>query len=328
MALFTPLKKSLLVLGLITGFTASAQFNFDIGFSVGASNYLGDIGGNIMTRRDFVADMKLVQTKPTVGMFARYKLGPWFSVKSTLAWARIAGDDKLTANPARNARNLNFRNDIIELAGILQFNFYEVNDLGRSFRYQDNFVAYFGLGAGVIYHNPKAYYNGGYVALRPLRTENYDYTRLTAVVPVTGGFTFTFDKQFKVGFDISWRTTFTDYLDDVSTVYADPSMLPSQMAIDLANRTDELDYIDPAFAENFTPGSKRGDASHNDSYLTSTVEVSWAFRQRSDWEKAKYPWLHRNRGKHPSKYSGIPGARRTGYRIRGGKLVRIIRPKW
>lgn len=326
MAVFTTLRKSLIVLGLITGFTANAQYNWDIGFSLGASNYLGDIGGNVLTRRDFVADMKLVQTKPSAGVFARYKLNPWLSLKGNLSWARLAGDDKLTTNPARNARNLNFRNDVIELAGVCQFNFYDVNDLGRSFRYQDNFCAYIGLGAGVIYHNPKAYYNGEYVALRPLRTENYDYTMFTAVVPVSGGFTFTFDKQFKVGFDLSWRTTFTDYLDDVSTDYADPSLLPSQMAIELANRTDELDYIEPAFAENFTPGSKRGDASHNDSYLTSTLEISYAFMSHSDdFQRRKHQGTIK--GQRPTKIGGHH-VRRGRLVWKNGKLVRVIRLKW
>lgn len=316
----TPLKKAFVIAALSIGASLHAQYDLDAGFSLGASNYLGDMGGNILSRRDFVADMKISETGPTMSAFIRYKMGRYFSVKSNLSWVRISGDDKLSSNPGRNARNLNFRNDVVELAAVVQFAFYTINDLGRSYRHNDQFRAYIGLGAGVAYHNPKAFYQGVYIPLRPLQTENVAYSKFTGVVPVTGGFYFTFDKQYRVGFDLSWRTTFTDYLDDVSTVYADPSVLPSELAIDLANRTDELETISPSFAENFTPGSKRGDASHNDSYLTSTVEFSYAIKGRSAAERARYPWLHKRRDNHPSKYDGRPGKKHY--------KVRKIRLKW
>src|ERR1044071_4351584 len=144
MATFTPIRKLILGSLLLIGGAAQAQYNWDFGVSFGASNYLGDIGGGMLTRRDFVADMKVQETRPTVGVFARYKLGPMFSLKNNFTWARVAGDDKLTTNPARNARNLNFRNDILELASVVQYNFYQINDLGRSIHHQDNFTAYIG----------------------------------------------------------------------------------------------------------------------------------------------------------------------------------------
>lgn len=292
-----------------------AQYFWDVGFSAGASNYLGDMGGDLLSRRDFVSDMKISETRMTSGAFVRYKMNPWFSVKGNLAWARISGDDKLSDNPGRNGRNLSFRNDVVELAAQVQFHFYQIHNLGRSYRHQDNFKAYVGMGAGMIYHNPKTFYQGVYIPLRDLQTEGVKYSKVVAVVPVTGGFYFTFDKNYRIGFDLSWRTTFTDYLDDVSTVYADPAMLPSELAADLANRTDELAYVDPAFAENFAPGNKRGDASHNDSYLTSTVEFSYVIKGHSVLGKPQYPWIHRR----PTKYDG-PGKVRY--------KVRKIRPKW
>lgn len=321
----TFLRKSLLAAGIAISSIASAQYNMDAGFSLGAANYLGDMGGNVLTRRDFVADMKLQETHMGASAFLRYRFNPYFALKGSLAWAKISGDDKLSANPARNTRNLNFTNEVIELSAQGQFIFYTVNDLGRSFRHQDNFRAYIGLGAGVAYHNPKTTYNGEEVELRPLTTEGVDYSRFTAVVPATGGFYFTFDKQYRIGFDLTWRTTFTDYLDDVSTRYADPATLPNALSVELANRTDELTGVTPAFAENFTPGNKRGDAQHNDSYVTSSVEFSYAFMSHSnDFSKRRYHWLFKNRNQHPTKYNG-----RTGKLVwRGGKLVRVIRPKW
>lgn len=322
---FTTLRKTLVIACVLIASAASAQYNWDIGFSVGAANYLGDMGGGMLTRRDFVADMKIAETRPAVGGFVRYKVNRYLSVKTNLTWIRISGDDKLSSNPARNARNLNFRNDVVELASQAQFCFYDIYDLGRSFRHRDNFRAFVGLGVGVAYHNPKASYNGEYVALRPLTTEGESYSKVTAVIPATGGFYFTLD-QYRIGFDLTWRTTFTDYLDDVSTTYADPSVLPNQLAVDLANRTDELPSVSPAFAENFSPGNKRGDASHNDSYLTSSVEFSYAFMSHSDnFHKKKHQQTVKGQG--PSKFGGNK-IRRGRLVWRNGKLVRIIRPKW
>lgn len=320
MTLFTPIRKTLLVAGIVIGSAVHAQYNFDAGFSLGGANYLGDMGGGALTRRDFVADMKMSQTQPTTSVFVRYKMSPFLAIKSTLSWVRISGDDKLSTNPGRNARNLNFRNDIYELSAQAQFIFYDLNDLGRSHGHQDNFRAFIGLGAGIMYHSPKTLYNGEYVALRPLMTEGEAYSKFVAVIPATGGFYFTLDKKYRIGFDLTWRTTFSDYLDDVSTTYADPSALPNSLAVELANRTDELSYISPAFAENFTPGNKRGDAKHNDSYLTSSVEFSYAFMGHSAAEKGIYKWLQR-RQRHPSKFDGVPGHRRH-------HKVRKIRLKW
>ena len=101
-----------LILSLCFIYNISAQRRLDYGFSVGVSNYLGDIGGKEKTRRDFVADMKMAKTRWNVGGFVRQKWKPKVSLKLAFDYLRIEGDDKLSSNPARNARNLNFRNDM------------------------------------------------------------------------------------------------------------------------------------------------------------------------------------------------------------------------
>ncbi|HEU4716262.1 MAG TPA: DUF6089 family protein [Bacteroidia bacterium] len=295
----TPFVKTALLASslFLLPFIAHAQYYWDIGISTGASNYLGDMGGKQLTRRDFVSDMKMSQTHMTTTGLVRYKVNPFFSVKADIGWARISGDDRLSSNPGRNGRNLSFRNDLFEAAAQAQFCFYEINDLGRTFKHKNSFRAYVGLGAGMVYNNPKALYNGNYVALRPLMTEGKRYTAVTGIIPASMGFYFTMNKQWRIGWDFTWRTTFTDYLDDVSTVYADPSTLSSATAAALANRTHEKTNIDPAFAENFTPGSKRGDPTHNDSYLTTSIDLSYVMRTKSDWEKQHATWLHNRPGK-------------------------------
>src|SRR5688572_13870032 len=80
---------------------AFPQFKWDFGGSVGASNYLGEIGGKELTRRDFVADLKFSQTHFAGSAFARYKVHPNISLKGEFSYGRISGKDNLSTNPGR-----------------------------------------------------------------------------------------------------------------------------------------------------------------------------------------------------------------------------------
>lgn len=314
------MKKLVLFIVLLAGpILSKAQYKWDFGGGFGAANFLGEMGGDELTRRDFIADLKLNQTRTSVNGFARMKLSPMFSLKGGLTWAIVRGADSLSSNPPRHYRNLNFKNNLIEAAVECQWFFYEINDLGHTYRYKDNFRAYIGLGAGAVYHNPKAYYQGDWVALRPLTTEGVSYTKITMVIPASAGFYFTINKKYRIGWSLTWRTTFSDYLDDASTFYADPAILPSALAVALADRTDHAaadafgaangygtgfgnnfgysTYVDGDGVQRF---NKRGDPSHNDSYLTSQVEFSYVLRGKSAIYKSKYGNIFKGnkRGKH------------------------------
>lgn len=272
-----------------------SQYNWDFGVHVGGSNYLGEMGGKAGTRKNFISDIKLSKTQFAVGGFARYKFTPLLSAKLGLNWNRIAGADKLSTNPGRVGRNLSFRNDLIELELQAQVFFYEIPDLGHTYRYRNDFKMYAFAGVAGFYNNPKAEYNGKYVALRPLQTEGRKYKPVSMAIPLGIGLLFTLNKRHRIGWEFNWRTTFTDYLDDVSTVYADPATLTSAEAQALANRRDELGDIEGIPASNNYgydyvkgEGMKRGDPSHKDSYLTTSVYYSYVLRGRSSFYKSKY----------------------------------------
>lgn len=281
---------------------SNAQWLWDYGFSLGVSNYLGDIGGKEKTRRDFVADMKMAKTRWNVGGFARYKVHQKVSVKVALDYLRIEGDDKLSSNPARNTRNLNFRNDMFDLAVTGQVFFFEDNDLGNTYRYRNGFRAYVFGGVGAYYSNPKALYNGSYVALRKLQTEGKKYSPIGVSIPLGVGFYFTIHKKHRIGYELNWRTTFSDYLDDISGNYADPTGMSPEAAA-LSDRTGELSNVDPAFAKNFgydyekKVGNKRGDPTHKDAYMTMSLSYSYVLRGKSSFYKGRYGHFFGKRGR-------------------------------
>ena len=284
------MRKLLILLILaIAPFVGFGQYLWDFGGHVGASNYLGEMGGKQGTRKDFVADMKLSKTQFTMGAFARYKVNPFLSLKLGADWVRIGGADYLSTNPGRAGRNLSFRDDIIDMELTAQVFFIDVPDLGHTYRYRNDFRMYAFAGIGGFYYNPKTYYDGSWVALRPLETEGKHYSAISASIPLGLGLYFTIDKKYRIGWEFSWRPTFTDYLDDVSTVYANPKDLSSPEAIALANRRGELgNQAGIPNADNYLPGMKRGDPSHNDTYLTTSINFSYIMRGRSSFYRSKY----------------------------------------
>lgn len=231
---------------------AFSQYKWDFGINLGAANYLGEIGGKEKTRRDFILDLKLSQTRSAMGGFARYKLNPDIFIRGSLGWYRISGGDNFSTNPGRRGRNLSFRNDIYEASITGQYIFYDIADLGRTYRYRNDFKAYIFTGFAGFYHNPKAKYGGSWVALQPLHTEGQGvvsgapkpYGKFLIAIPAGAGFYFTVSKIYRVGWEFNWRTTFTDYLDDVSSNYVDPKDLESDLSRELANRNSELSYTD------------------------------------------------------------------------------------
>ena len=278
-----------IIFSLLVSTIATAQYKWDFGGGAGPSNYLGDMGGKEKTRRNGVADMKMAETRWDMGGFGRYKFNRHVSLKAELAYLRIQGDDALSSNTGRHARNLNFRNDIFEFSIKPEVTYYENNDLGSSYKFRLGFKAYAFAGVGVFHHNPKALYKDDWVALQPLQTEGVKYSLWQMNVPVGTGFYFTMKKKHRIGFEYSWRICFTDYLDDVSTKYIDPSKLNSAQAVALANRTGELgNSIKPDVKGFFIPGAKRGDPSHKDTYMTMFINYSYVIRGKSNFYRSRY----------------------------------------
>lgn len=282
-------KLGLLIITFSLPVLCHAQYLWDFGVQAGASNYLGEMGGKEKTRRNFISDIKLSKTEFTVGGFARYKFTPLVSAKLAANWVRIEGEDNKSTNPGRVGRNLSFQNNIIELELTGQVFFYEVPDLGHTYRYRNDFKMYAFAGVTGYYHSPRTNYNGEWVALQPLQTEGVHYNKVGVAIPLGIGLFFTIEKRHRIGWEFNWRTTFTDYLDDVSTVYADPADLTSAEAIALANRRNELgDKAGVPAVTNYAPGAKRGDPTHNDSYLSTSVYYSYVLRGRSSFYRSKY----------------------------------------
>lgn len=302
------LRKNLILTFTIAFISSSliAQYRWDFGVNIGASNYLGEIGGEEETRRDFVFDMKLNRTQMVFGVFGRYKITPQLAVNMGVNYGRVKGSDSNSENPARVARNLSFQNDILEISTRLELTLLYDNDVGGRGYYNPDFRLYGFLGAGVIRHNPRATYNGTdqdligeLLDLQPLETEGVSYSLWQFSLPAGIGLYFTHKKVHRFGWEIGYRTTFTDYIDDVSTTYAYSVGDNSSITAEMANRTTELSLENAAsYADEFdldTPnagsydvGQKRGDPTNNDGYLFTQFSYSYVIKGKSSFYRRRY----------------------------------------
>ncbi len=278
----------------LSSYYAQSQYNFDFGVNLGASSFLGELGGPDKDPQNNFLDMNLQSTRYAFGGFARYRFAKNFAAKVSLNYLRVSGADSLTDEPTKRARNLSFRSDIFEASTTLEYYFITVNDINRTGRYRSDFRAYVFGGFSAFYFKPEAEYQGNWYDLRTLRTEGQEeeYEKIAFAIPFGAGFYFTVKRNIRLGMEIGYRASFTDYIDDVSTVYAGPTDLPYAQSILLANRTQERRAIegDDKFpnAGFYQEGARRGNPNSNDGYMLAQFSISYAIRGKSSFYKARY----------------------------------------
>jgi hypothetical protein len=268
-------------------------YKFEFGVMTGVSNYLGEIGGRDKAARPFITDLKLAKTRWNEGVYIRYKVAKAFSTRLSFNYLRIEGDDKLTINPARKYRNLSFRNDIYDLESNISWHYYQSDRPSAIYRRTNvYFTGYVFAGVGGFTHNPKTLYQGTYIPLQPIRTENKKYSRFGFCVPVGTGFFVTINQRrraHRIGVEINWRYTTTDYLDDISTVYVNPVDLSGSTAIALSDRNPELTNQPEGISDNYgwhgvdakgEPINKapRGDPKDKDSFMSFNISYGMAIK--------------------------------------------------
>ena len=253
-------------------------YRYELILGLGATNFLGDLGGANQIGTHGVRDLEYLATRPAVALGIRNKISSFFSIKNNLCWGIVGGDDALTQEIFRNRRNINFRSPIIELSTQLEFNFikeqkghiYKISGV-RGVKRKDRQIYLF-AGGGVFYFNPKGKWDGKWYNLEPLHTEGASYTHINYMVSVGGGMRFSLNKYWGIGIDLGLRQTFTDYLDDVSTTYPDPAIFNGES---VATHFSNPATSDNPFNCGTCVGEQRGQPNHRDSYMFATITAGY-----------------------------------------------------
>lgn len=290
-------KRLLIVLLLVIPVVVSAQrrnrYKYEFIMGLGASNFLGELGGANQIGTNFMKDLEFSLTRPAVMLGVRYKNSRYFGYKGALYFGMVNGNDQLTTEPYRNNRNLHFRSPIVELSG--QFEGYLTKEQqGHLYRIKNakgmkhiDMQVYGFVGVGAFFFNPQAMYGGQWVNLQPLGTEGQGlkpgtkkYMRINVAVPLGIGFKYAIDRRWSLGLEYGIRKTFTDYIDDVSTVYyRDTNNVWTPMQHYLADPS--LGNIQlPDGVEVTGHGQQRGDSKDKDSYMFAHLTVNYKFIYR------------------------------------------------
>ena len=241
-------------------FTLTQAQNFEAGIFMGASNYMGDLpGGHVDSDKSSLA----------IGLFLKYNFTGYLSARLGYTQGRISGDDQFSElSTGRRQRNLHFESKIKEINILAECHF-----LAFAFDGDRPFLSpYVFAGIAGFHFNPKANIDNELVALQPVGTEGQGlaggpdkYGLYQIAIPAGIGIEIKVGGVAKIGFEIGIRKTFTDYLDDISTVYPDIEALAEldPLSASLSYRTPEYDT---AYGETNPVGNIRGNGSAKDWY--------------------------------------------------------------
>jgi hypothetical protein len=243
----------------------------EFGVAVGAGHYFGDLN----TRA------KLNRPKIAAGIFFRKNFGNYVAARLAATYAQLGYSDIYnTHNEFMHERNLSFNTNVWELSLRGDFNFFRFLPGDPEF----SFTPYVSLGVGVFSYDPYAYLEGKKYFLRPLGTEGQGsslypdrkpYGSMAFSFPVGVGVKYAINARYNIGIEIIHRFTTTDYLDDVSKTYVDPSVFPPlpdgspSPALLLSDRSYE--YGTPIGIK----GRQRGIETNKDQFITAMIYFSF-----------------------------------------------------
>ena len=268
----------------------------EIGINIGPSFFLGDLGGHQGKGTPFLKDLNFSLTKIMKGAFVEVYPNEWLGFRIAGEIGKLEGRDNIIDTKGvnelyRKQRNLDFRSNISEAYVATEiFPLMLANSQNED--YKPRFRPYGVLGIGVFHFNPQGSLTdaNGYTTwynLKPLHTEgegfpeypqrkNYNLTQLN--IPFGFGAKYFISDRVNIGLEILHRKTFTDYIDDVSTEYIDPSLfdkyLTPQNAIIARQISDKVfAIVNPGLARN-EPGIQRGDPNQNDAYFSIFMKLA------------------------------------------------------
>lgn len=306
LVLLTAVNASMSLCAQHTNFNTQRNWSLnkkEILFGIGVTQFTGDLGGRDQIGKDFsLVDIDLPSTGLGGMIGYRYRFHPYWATTTSFNIGRLRGNDALTNEIVRESRNLMFRSIIIELQQRLEFVFFSNEKFGARYRLpgnngfkNHNEQIYLIGGLGVSYFNPKAKYQGKWVALDPLNTEGQglpggarETLPVTLTLPMGIGIRYGIGRQWRFALEATYMKTFSDYIDDVHGVYYDPTKLGSSTAAYLSNPAkDNTNW--------FAPGQMRGQPQKDAYYYLNLVVMKnvtykdYTLKRRQYyWKKARY----------------------------------------
>lgn len=259
----------------------------ELGGSFGIMNAFTDLGGRKGIGKKFIKDLNWKNSKPAFGAYIMGVYRDAIGVRLQATFGQITAYDSIlkdvkTTTYGRYERNLSFKSSIADFQLAVEIHplYFKSYDEGEA----PFFSPYLVAGVGYFSFDPQAKLNGQWYSLQPLRTEGqgfkeypdskpYELNQINFAAGI--GVKYEISEFLNARFEINHRFLRTDYLDDVSTSYIDPSLFSSYLPINQAaiaqqlySRKAELNPGDITI-----PGTQRGNPKDNDAFFTIQLKV-------------------------------------------------------
>lgn len=264
---------------------------FEAGLSVGAMNAFTDVGGRKGIGKKFVKDFNFKNTKISGGVFAgiMYKNAIGFRLDATFGSITAYDSILKKVGPSTNGRyerNLEFKSSITEIVGLFEFHPFEMFSSYDEENYPPAVSPYIVAGIGYFHFNPQATLNGQLVDLQPLSLEGQGFSEYPNVkeykldqinFPIGMGARYDLNHAFNLRVEMLYRILSTDYLDDVSGKYIEPSVFANYLSGYKLNQALLLNdrHIPGAEYSTAHPNGVRGNPKNNDGYITFCVKIGF-----------------------------------------------------
>jgi Domain of unknown function (DUF6089) len=291
---------TLLLLLIAKSDTAKAQYYFfddeyyddpwlyEAGISVNAMNCLTDMGGHKGIGKKFIKDLNMGKTHISGGVFFNVAYKNALALRLEGTFGKISGSDDVLAGitdiaKERYNRNLNFRSYITDINLLLEIHpkYIFIDWPAREDRPSKTSPYIIG-GIGYFSFNPQTKLPGSnaYVDLQPLKTEGQgfaetgikDYKLNQFNIPMGAGVKYELSPLINLRAEMIYRKTFTDYMDDLSSKYADPAWFDTYLTPQKATLAKQL--YDRQLEYRTGPGGKRGTMKNNDGFFTFNLKIS------------------------------------------------------
>ena len=256
------MKKFIFLIAIFFSIISSAQVN-EFGFFTGTGYYLGDLNRSHFSQQDLC-------------LGAVYKSdfrNERMSLRFHLMYNKVRASDDMSGIANQVYRNLSFKSEVIEFGPVLEIDFFPFHP-GQNHTDEPDFGSpYFLIGLNYMRMNPTARIGDSTYKLQPLKTEGQEkpYSLNQIVIPLGIGVKMNITHHLSLSMEYGIRKTFTDFLDDVSGLYADPVIVqsPTGTEINISDRSPNT--------YNVIPGLQRGNSSDKDWYAVSGIILTYEF---------------------------------------------------
>lgn len=221
----------LLTLSLFALYLSNAPKPYEVGVSIGATNFVGDVGNTTYIR----------PTDVGLGVIAKWNRSVRHSFRFSALYLPLSADDSESDDPRKQQRNFEFENSVKELSLGIEFTFLEW-DLHKGTKQTTPYL-YTGITA----------INYGAIALANDDTFKAYADPWTMAIPMVLGIKSNMGTKLTVSFEAGARYSFTDNLDGSNPTDLE---LPSDSNLNFGNLNTNDWYFYSALTLAYTFGRK------------------------------------------------------------------------